>query len=157
MQFLNVIWPAVYISQTISDFWFIIFGTISIELITIRYFLKTSWLKSFFISIVGNIVSGIIGTILMTYSMLLWHLVADTLFFKATFNPINWIMTFVLMCFGSVLLEAFAVKLILKRNIKKIFIPLLIGNLLSYIFIAGIMYHKQSNKNQTEPIEQLTK
>lgn len=139
MQFLNVIWPAVYVSQAFSEFWFIIFGTIAIELITIRYFLKTSWASSLVMSVVGNLVSGIIGTFIMTYGMFLWHLIADTLFFKATFNPINWIMTFILMCLGSVILEALAVKIILKKNIKKIFIPLLIGNLMSYIFIAILM------------------
>ncbi|WP_152287677.1 hypothetical protein [Flavicella marina] len=139
MQFLNVIWPAVYVSQAFSEFWFIIFGTIAIELITIRYFLKTSWASSLVMSVVGNLVSGIIGTFIMTYGMFVWHLIADTLFFKATFNPINWIMTFILMCLGSVILEALAVKIILKKNIKKIFIPLLIGNLMSYIFIAILM------------------
>lgn len=139
MQFLNVIWPAVYVSQAFSEFWFIIFGTIAIELITIRYFLKTSWASSLVMSVVGNLVSGIIGTFIMTYGMFVWHLIADTLFFKATFNPINWIMTFILMCLGSVILEALAVKFILKKNIKKIFIPLLIGNLMSYIFIAILM------------------
>ena len=139
MQFLNVIWPAVYVSQAFSEFWFIIFGTIAIELITIRYFLKASWASSLVMSVVGNLVSGIIGTFIMTYGMFVWHLIADTLFFKATFNPINWIMTFILMCLGSVILEALAVKFILKKNIKKIFIPLLIGNLMSYIFIAILM------------------
>ena len=139
---LNVIWPAIYIYQSFSEFWLIIFGTIAIELFFLRYYLKTSWKESLFIASIGNLVSGILGTIIMMFAMLLWHLVADTLFFKGTFNPVNWAATFIFMCLGSVFLETLAVKFIFKKDTKTIFLPLLIGNVLSYIFIGIILLNK---------------
>jgi hypothetical protein len=94
--------------------------------------------KIFFSSLIGNCVSGFIGTFIMTFAMLFWHLIVDT-FVNGTFNTINWVATYVLMCFGSVFLETLTIKIIYKEPIKKLFLPMLTGNLLSYAFIAYFM------------------
>ena len=138
IKLLDMVWPALYVSQTFEKFWFLIFGTIVIELCTIKYFLKFSWKKSVFISVIGNCVSGIIGTNVMVFGMLFWHLIADN-FLPGTFNTTNWIATYVLMCLGSVFLETLTIKMLYKEPIKKLFLPMLLGNLLSYIFIAYFM------------------
>jgi|SRR5579871_4513653 len=135
---LDMVWPALYVSATFWKFWFLVIGTIVIELFVIKYFLKFSWKKSFFISLIGNCVSGFIGTFLMTFAMIFWHLIADRLL-NGTFNNTNWVATYILMCLGSVFLETLAIKLIYKIPIKKLFLPMLTGNLLSYIFIAYFM------------------
>lgn len=134
-----MVWPAIYVSQTFADFWFLVLGTIVIELFTIRYLLKSSWTKSFLMSFIGNLVSGFIGTFIMIFAMLFWHLIADNFVPHATFDIINWIATFILMCAGSVFLETLAIKIIYKEKIKRLFPPMMIGNLLSYIFIAIVM------------------
>ena len=74
----------------------------------------------------------------MMFGMLGWHAVAD-LFLQGTFSYANWIMTYFLMCIGSVLIETKTVSLIYKVDLKKLFLPMLIGNLLTYVFIAFAM------------------
>jgi len=133
-----MVWPALYVSETFWKFWFLVIGTIVIELFVIKYFLKFSWTKSFFVSLIGNCVSGFIGTSLMTFAMLFWHLIVDN-FVKGTFNTFNWVATYILMCFGSVFLETLTIRIIYKEPIKRLFVPMLTGNLLSYIFIAYFM------------------
>jgi hypothetical protein len=135
---LDMVWPALYVSETILKFWFLVIGTIVIELFVIKYFLKISWKQSIFVSIIGNLVSAIAGTILMTIAMLFWHIIVDN-FVNGTFNTINWFATYVLMCFGSVFLETLTIKIIYDQPFRRLFLPMLTGNLLSYSFIAYFM------------------
>jgi hypothetical protein len=135
---LNVIWPAIYVSQTFWKFWYLIIATIVIELVVLRLLLRFSWKKAFFASVIGNLVSGIAGTFVMMFGMLGWHAVADH-FLQGTFSDVNWVMTYLLMCVGSVLIETKTVSLIYKVSLKKLFLPMLTGNLLTYIFIAFAM------------------
>jgi hypothetical protein len=145
---LDMVWPAIYVSETFWKFWFLVVGTIIIELFVIKYFLKFSWKKSFLASLVGNCVSGFIGTLFMTFAMLFWHLFADMVL-GGTFNIVNWIATYVLMCLGSVFLETLAIKIIYNVPIRKLFLPMMVGNVLSYIFIVVIMV-TATNKDPDE-------
>jgi len=90
-------------------------------------------------SLIGNLVSGFIGTFVMVFAMILWHFVVDSFLPHGTFDIVNWIATFVLMFCGSVLIETLAIKLIYKEKIKRLFLPMMIGNLFSYIFILVAM------------------
>jgi hypothetical protein len=135
----NMVWPALYISEELRNFWFLIFGTVAIEIFIIKAFLKYPWTKSVISSVIGNLVSGIIGTFVMIWAMLAWHAVVDDFLPHATFDTINWVATYLLMCGGSVLLEALTIRIIYKDNLKRLFLPLLTGNLLTYIFIAFSM------------------
>lgn len=136
---LDMVWPALYVSATFWKFWYLVIGTIVIETFVIKYFLKFSWTKSFMVSLIGNSVSGFIGTIVMMFAMILWHAVADNFVPHATFDTINWVATYILMCLGSVFLETLTIKLIYKEKIKRLFLPMLTGNFLSYLFIAFVM------------------
>jgi hypothetical protein len=136
---LDMVWPAIYVAETFSEFWFLVIGTIILETFVIKYFLKFSWTKSFIASLVGNCVSGFIGTFVAMWAMLFWHLLADRFVPQATFDNINWVATYILMCLGSVFLETLAIKIIYKERIKRLFPPMLTGNLLSYAFIAFVM------------------
>lgn len=131
-----------YVHDEVWRFWFLVFATVIIEMFAIRIMLKYSWQKSFLASLIGNLVSGIIGTFVMMWAMLAWHLVADNFVPHATFDPINWVATYILMCLGSVLIETWTIKMIFQDTIKRLFIPLLIGNLLTYGFIAFAMMMK---------------
>lgn len=86
--------------------------------------------------------------------MLFWHLVVDN-FVHGTFGIINWIATYILMCLGSVLLETLTVKLIYKEKIKRLFLPMLTGNFLSYAFIAYAMLTATNNNPDEKRIETL--
>ncbi len=138
IKLLDMVWPALYVSETFWRFWYLVIGTIIIELFVIKYFLRFSWKKSFYVSLIGNCVSGVAGTFLMTIGMIFWHAIVDN-FVHGTFNKFNWVATYVLMCFGSVWLETYTIKIIFKEPIKKLFLPMLTGNLLSYLFIVWIM------------------
>lgn len=80
--------------------------------------------------------------------MILWHTLADGLVPHATFDPINWYATFILMCLGSVLIEVGPVMLMLKKPFRKLFPALLIGNLLTYAFIAYTMATKPTEEDK---------
>jgi len=155
MILLNVVWPAIYVYDEVWRFWFLVLATIIIETFTIMAMLKYSLKKSFLASVIGNLVSGFVGTFVMMWAMLFWHLLADNFVFQSTFNIINWVATYILMCLGSVLIETLTIKLIFKDTIKRLFIPLLIGNLLTYSFIAYTMTtktEKYPNKKRAEQV-----
>lgn len=145
---LDMVWPALYVSATFWKFWFLVIGTIIIELFVIKHFLKFSWKKSFYASLIGNCVSGFVGTFVMMWAMLFWHLIVDN-FVQGTFNIINWVATYILMCLGSVFLETLTIKIIYKETIKRLFPPMMVGNVLSYIFIAIVML-TATNKDPDE-------
>ncbi|WP_286850584.1 hypothetical protein [Proteiniphilum sp. UBA5480] len=155
MILLNIVWPAVYVYDEIWRFWFLVFATIVIETFTIMAMLKYSFKKSFLASIIGNLVSGLVGTFVMMWAMLFWHALVDNFVPHATFDITNWVATYILMCLGSVFIEALTIKLIFKGTLKRLFIPFLIGNLLTYGFIAYIMAtktDKEPNKKRTEQV-----
>lgn len=151
---LNVVWPALYVSEELWRFWFLVIGTILIETFVIKIFLKFSLTKSIIASIVGNCVSGFIGTFVMMWAMLLWHLIIDRLT-QGTFANVNWIATFILMCLGSVFLETLTIKRIYKEKIKRLFFPMLIGNFLTYGFIAYVMLTKTDKDPDEARAEQI--
>lgn len=151
---LDMIWPAIYVAEEFSKFWFLVIGTILIELFIIKYFLKFSWKKSFFVSLIGNSVSGFVGTFIMIFAMIFWHMLFDWILHIGTFDMINWIATYILMCLGSVFLETLTIKIIYTEKIKRLFFPMLVGNFLSYVFIAIVMINDAKDKEvyRTEKI-----
>lgn len=146
---LNMVWPALYVSETFWHFWFLVFGTVIIELFIIKFILKFSWTKSFIVSVLGNLISGFAGTFIMMWGMILWHMIADNFVPHATFDIINWIATYIFMCLGSVFFETLAIKIIYKEKIRRLFLPMLTGNFLSYVFIAFVMITK-TDKDRDE-------
>lgn len=144
-----MIWPALYVTESLWKFWFLVIGTIFIELFTIKFFIKFSWQKSFLISLIGNSVSGVVGTIAMMWAMLFLHLIVGHFVPNGTFSLINWVATYILMCIGSVFIETLTIKIIYKETLKRLFPPMMIGNVLSYSFIAFTMI-TATNKDPDE-------
>jgi len=151
----NVVWPALYVFEELQDFWFLVFATIGIETLAIMALMKFSMLKSFFASTVGNLVSGLVGSFIMIWVMLLWHITIDSFLPNATFDKTNWIATYILMCLGSVLIETLAVQFAFKNSFKRLFIPLLVGNLLTYSFIAYKMIEESKTENHKTRTEKV--
>ncbi|MCB0734506.1 MAG: hypothetical protein H6608_12480 [Flavobacteriales bacterium] len=149
---LNMVWPAIYVVDEVGRFWYLVIATIVIETFTIKVFLNYSWAKSSLASVIGNLVSGLIGTFVMMWAMLIWHLLADQFVPDATFDLINWVATYVLMCLGSVFLETLTIKIIFKESIKRLFIPLLIGNVMTY----GIIAYSMATHTNKDPKEART-
>lgn len=151
---LNFIWPAVYVAESVYQFWFLVFLTIAIELVAVRFLAGLSWKTAAIVSVAGNIISGSVGTFVMSFAMIFWHVLFDWAMPQATFDRINWVMTYILMCLGSVVIETFSVSLFLKQTFKKLFLPMLCGNLITYAIIAMSMMkaEKESQVARTETI-----
>lgn len=144
-------WPAVYILGEYWSFWYLASVTIIIEMIALYYFVRFSWQQSLLASLTGNLISGTIGAFVMVGGMLVWHILFEITFhnlYSYSFHPIHWIASFILMCLGSVAIETLAIKLIFKKPFRKLFPALLIGNLLTYGFIAYVVYMNQYNRHQ---------
>jgi hypothetical protein len=153
MILLNIVWPAIYVFDELWRVWYLVFMTIAIETLIINLILKYPIKKSFWAALIGNLVSGVIGTFIMMWIMLVWHLIADNFVPHSTFDIINWIVTYILMCLGSVFIEILTIKKLFKDSIKRLFIPLLIGNLLTYSFISFTI----ATKTDKDPREKRTK
>lgn len=139
MVLLNMVWPALYVATQIWQFWYLVLVTILVETFTIKWMLKYPLLKSATASLIGNIVSGVVGTFVMIWLMLPWHALVDGLIHNGTFDLVNWIFTYILMCLGSVMIEVGVIHRIYKEPIKKLLMPLFVGNVLTYVFIGIYM------------------
>ncbi|VBB48665.1 conserved membrane hypothetical protein [uncultured Paludibacter sp.] len=135
-----MIWPAIYVSSGLVKLWYCIIFTVLIEWIILKFFLKEKWGKTFLMSFIGNIISGTIGIYIMPWIMIIWHFFADNLLPNATFDIVNWILTYFFMCLGSVAVEVLAVKIIFRFPFKRLFLPMLVGNALTYILTAILMF-----------------
>lgn len=132
----NIIWPALFVSGAIFSSWFLVIISIIIEGLLFPFFIKNiSYAKGLFMSLVGNAFSAGLGTIVMMHAMIGWHFMFDS-FLGGTFNTVNFIATWVLMCFGSALIELLALKLIFKYTARQLLAPALIGNIITYALTA---------------------
>jgi hypothetical protein len=118
--------------------WYSIFLTILVEWMLLQWMLHLPKGKSFLISLFGNIVAGLSGIFVMPFIMLFWHLMADFLF-GGTFNFPNWVATYIMMCFGSVIIEALVVRIFWGISFKKLLVPMTIANSCSYLLLLFLV------------------
>jgi len=136
----NVIWPGAFIADSIYKTWFLIFISIIIETFFLYLFLRPITLhKALGMSCVGNVISTFGGTLLSSFGVVGWHLFADPMA-GGTFAHINWIATVIIMCLLSVLIEFVALRIIFKYPAKQLIIPVLIGNISTYLLTWGYYY-----------------
>lgn len=138
--FSNVIWPAIYVSDSLYRLWYIALLTILIEAIVISGILHFNFKKSVFIATVSNVLSGLSGIFLLPVSMLGWEFMSPD-FFGPTFSELNKAFSIIIMCLLSCLIEIVAVRIIWRIQIIKSIIPFSIGNFLSYSAIAIDLYY----------------
>ncbi len=133
--YCNIIWPAVFVNNIIlGDLLYIIVPvSIALEAVLYHWFLKNiTYMRALLISCIGNAASVFLGTIVMTFAMILWHLPFDMIF-GGTFAFPNIVATYVLMYLGSAFIELVAIKLIFRYSFKDLWIPVFVGNLLTYV------------------------
>jgi hypothetical protein len=131
----NIVWPAVYVTKSLTMFWVVVVASVLVETAVFLWWMRVSLKRALLVTIVCNAVSFVIGTPLAMFGMIGWHLAVDPLL-GGTFNPVNWTATFLLMACISALLELMAASLIFSYRWKHVFVPLLLGNVLSYLFIC---------------------
>lgn len=133
--YCNIIWPAVFVSNIILGdlLYIIVASSIAIEAILYYRFLKNiTYTRALLISCIGNAASVFLGTFVMTLAMMLWHLPADMIF-GGTFAFPNIVVTYVLMYLGSAFIELLAIKIIFRYSFEDLWIPVFIGNIVTYI------------------------
>jgi len=142
----NIIWPALFISQSILSSWFLIIVSIVIEGLFFKICIKDIPYKSAMIlSLIGNTASTIVGVAIMPMAMLGWHLVFDFILGSA-FNPVNIIASYIIMFTGSCFVEFFALKIWFKYQKKELLMPILIGNFTTYVLAALYQFSHEITK-----------
>ena len=127
---LNFVWSGVLIGESFIRFWYIIPATIVIEMVKIKLMTSHPWGKSLLISTVGNLVSGIIETIVIGCASILIDFLFGSDFFPTM------LITWILMFAGSFGLEYLTVRWIFKDKSRAVMWAILSGNVLSYCFIV---------------------
>ena len=142
----DIIWPSLYIMKGMLSIKVILLGLI-IELFFVKIFTKVNWLKACIISLLMNLISSIIGIILIPLSGLFTEFVFDFVFNAynkfgiGTFHWSHWLVSYLLIILLNTIIEGLFIKINLKLELRKIFWWLIIANALS-VFLCFIYMWK---------------
>jgi len=137
--FADVVWPAIYVADSHSHFWYVVIIGLLLEAGIFRWRLIPSMTKSLWVSFVANAVSATIGIWVLVFGMLGWHIVVDN-FVRGTFAELNKIATILIMMLGSTFIEMLVAKAIWKYPIRQTLSVFIIGNILSYSVVVADLY-----------------
>jgi hypothetical protein len=136
----NIIWPALFVSEALGRFLPLVIISIFLEALCFSVLITDiSRSKALLMSFVGNIVSTFVGMLIMPLIMISWHLIFDSIA-GGTFNNFNNIATIVIMCLGSAAIEILALKLAFKYHCKDLWVPVLAGNIATYVLIVIFLF-----------------
>ncbi len=127
----NLIWPSIYIVQQYYVWYVILIGLI-IETIGAHFFLKTNWGKSTLIMTVVNLISALLGLLLIPFSGILIEILTLP-FGGGTFDLSHWILDYLCTVIINTCVELLALKWIFKYPFKPNFWWLFCANLISVI------------------------
>ncbi len=133
----NMVWPSLYIAEGLRSWYVILIGLI-IEFVFVKCFLKESCLKSVLIAFVMNLVSTVLGIVLIPLSGFMGEFLMIP-FDTATFHLSHWIFSYVLAMLSNVLVEGLCVKIIFKYKFSKMFWWLCAANAITIIIC--ILFH----------------
>ncbi len=133
----NVVWPALYLETRLFSWWAISFGLI-IEYFFIKQIFKLQAKDTLKTVLVANIISAILGVILIPLGGILWEIfpagIYNSILGWGTFNPITWGGTFLLASFINAIVEGLVYKKIFKIEFlfkSRKFLYLFLINILS--------------------------
>ena len=134
----DIVWPSLYITKGMLSLKVILLGLI-VELLFVKYFTKIDWKKSCIITTLMNLITTVLGIILIPLSGLGSELVFDLVFHAydkfgiGTFHWSHWLVSYLLVILINTYIEGLFIKLTLKLKLKQIFWWLLIANAISVI------------------------
>lgn len=134
----NMIWPSLIIVQKYYA-WYVILAALIIEVVAAHIFLKTDWLKSILVMVVVNVISALVGLILIPVSGLLIE-VLMTPFALGTFSLLNWILEYLCAVLVNTCVEGLMLKWIFKYQFKPNFWWLFVANLISVIISFVLIF-----------------
>lgn len=127
----NMIWPSIYIVDGYYS-WYVILSGLIIETIAARFFLKLTWLNAFLTMFGVNLISALLGLVLIPVSGIVVE-VAMLPFGSPTFSIVNWVLDFTAVFVVNSIVEGLALKWIYKYPFKKNFRWLLAANAVSVL------------------------
>ena len=139
----NMVWPSLYIAEGMRS-WYVILIGLLIEIIFVKFFLKQSYLKSVLIAFVMNLASTVLGVFVIPLSGFIGEVLMIP-FGTGTFHPTHWFMNYVFAILSNVLIEGLTIKIICKKEFKKMFWWLCVANAISVIIC--ILFHGISMQN----------
>ncbi len=132
----DIVWPSLYITKGMLSLKVIILGLI-IELLFVRYFTKISWKIASITAIAMNLITTVLGIILIPLFGLGAEFIFDFVFHAydkfgiGTFHWSHWLVSYVLVILINTFIECLYIKLTLKLNFKKIFCWMFLANAIS--------------------------
>ncbi len=136
--FADVVWPSLYIVGGMLSVWVIIAGFL-IELLFVKFFTDTKWPKAGLVTFVMNLITSLLGIILIPISGLGVEVIFDFVFHAydkfgiGTFHWSHWLVSYLLVILINTLIEGLVIKLMLKQKFKSIFWWLFGANTLSVL------------------------
>ncbi len=140
----DLIWPSLYIAKGMLSIKVILLGLI-IELFFVKYFTRVSWKKASIVTFLMNLITTMLGMILIPLSGLGSEFIFDFVFHAydkfgiGTFHWSHWLAAYLLVIFINTFIEGLFIKLTLKAKLIKIFWWLMIANAIS-VFICFLFY-----------------
>lgn len=139
----NIVWPSIYIAEGMRSFSVIALGLL-IETVFVKIFEKQTWLRAIIITVIMNLVSTVLGIILIPAigfigTLLLGFLSEFLPVLGNTFDTPLWIFSYILTIFINVLVEGYTTQYTARIPFKKMFRWLLAANTLSVL--ACILMH----------------
>lgn len=140
----DVVWPSLYIARGMLSLNVIIIGLI-IEWLFVKYYTKINWKNALITAILMNLITTVLGIVLIPLSGLGSELVFDLIFHAydkfgiGTFHWSHWIVSYLLIIFINTFIEGLYIKIALKRKFREIFWWMLIANGIS-VFICFLFY-----------------
>jgi len=108
VAYANAVWPALYLETRLFSLWPISIGLL-IEYFFVLKLLEPNPKKAALATLAANVVSAVLGIILIPLAGVAWEVFPGLLFYHllnmGTFNPITWVATFILACVVNVAIE----------------------------------------------------
>ena len=135
----DIVWPSLYIAKGMLSLKVIIAGLIT-ELLFVKIFTEINWKKALITTILMNLITTMLGIILIPLSGLCSEMAFDFVFHAydkfgiGTFHWSHWFVSYLLVIFINTFTEGLYIKLTLKFKLKQIFGWLLTANGISVLF-----------------------
>ena len=133
----NMVWPSLYIAEGMRS-WYVILIGLLIEIIFVKFFLKESYFKSVLIAFIMNLASTVLGVVVIPLSGFIGEILMIP-FGTGTFHLTHWLMSYVFAVLSNILIEGITIKIIFKKEFKKMFWWLCVANAISVIIC--ILFH----------------
>lgn len=134
----DIVWPSLYIAKGMLSVKTILLG-LAVELLFVKYFTKTDWKKAAITTTLMNLITTILGIILIPLSGLSSEFFFDFVlhaydkFGIGTFHWSHWLISYILVIIINTTIEGLFIKSTLKLNFKQTFWWLLIANGISVL------------------------